>query len=427
MKALFLSAAALCLAATSPIVLAADDAPATEVKKQIAPEVEAVIGRMSDFYASRQSATAEVTAVVAQSLPNEPKRETTFTALLAVARPNQVSFRVKQEDKEIMSFIVDGKTVWVHVPELKQFVVDDAPPKLDDLFRDHPQVASVFGEMGPLPDLFRDRAREVILSGVNLARVAGKEKIDNADCTRIHAEQEDMDWDAWIQDGPEPALRKFAFNPLKGMLATAPEEIKKQLEGAKIEATVTYKDWRFDPPIAASTFAFQPPKDAKKVAEFGPPEEEAGAAEAGSPEKLKGQAAPDFTLDLLAGGKMQLAQHKGKDVVVLDFWATWCGPCVRALPSIAELAAAYKEKGVVVYALNQQEEADAVKKFIESKKLALTVAMDAKGEAAKLYKVSGIPQTVIIDKEGKIAAVHVGYSPGLKEALSKEIDAALGK
>ena len=142
---------------------------------------------------------------------------------------------------------------------------------------------------------------------------------------------------------------------------------------------------------------------------------------------MKGQPAADFSVDLLAGGKMQLAQHKGKDVVVLDFWATWCGPCVRALPSVAEIAAAYKDKGVVVYALNQQEEADVVKKFLESKKLALTVAMDAKGEAAKLYQVSGIPQTVIIGKDGNVAAVHVGYSPGLKEALSKEIDAALAK
>ena len=426
MKALFLSAAALSLAAASPMTCAAEDAAATEVKKQIAPEAEAVVAKMSDFYAVRQSATAEVTSRVLQELPKEPKRENAFTATLAVARPNQLSFRVKQEDKDVMTFVADGKTVWVYIPELKQFTVDDAPAKLEDLIRDHPHISTVFGEMGALPDLFRDRSKDVLLASVTLLRVVGKEKIDNAECTRIHGEQEDMDWDAWIQDGPEPALRQFSFNPLKGMLATAPEDIKKQLEGAKVEATATYKNWRFDPPIPVAAFAFEPPKDAKKVADFGPAEEDPAASAAGSPEKMKGEVAPDFSLDLLAGGKMQLAEQKGK-VVVLDFWATWCGPCVRALPSIAEIAAAYKDKGVVVFALNQQEEADAVKKFIESKKLALTVAMDAKGEAAKLYQVSGIPQTVIIDKEGKVAAVHVGYSPGLKEALSKEIEAALAK
>ena len=68
-----------------------------------------------------------------------------------------------------------------------------------------------------------------------------------------------------------------------------------------------------------------------------------------------------------------------------------------------------------------------LKKFVEEKKLTVTVGMDAKGEAAKLFQVQGIPQTVIIDKEGKIAAVHVGYSPNLKEALAKEIEAALAK
>ena len=100
---------------------------------------------------------------------------------------------------------------------------------------------------------------------------------------------------------------------------------------------------------------------------------------------------------------------------------------MRALPSISEIATAYKDKGVVVFALNQQEEADVVKKFLETKKLALTVAMDAKGEVAKLYQVKGIPQTVIIDKEGKIAALHVGYSPTLKETLTKEIEALFAK
>ena len=199
---------------------------------------------------------------------------------------------------------------------------------------------------------------------------------------------------------------------------------------ARIDVTVSYAVWKFDAALREKTFAFEPPKDAKKVAEFGPPDEEPAAAAnaaAAEPESLKGKAGPDFALDLLGGGKMQLAQHKGKQVVVLDFWATWCGPCVRALPALAEIAAAYKDKDVVVYAVNQREEAEIVKRFLETKKLALTAAMDAKGEVAKLYQVKGIPQTVIIDKDGNIAALHVGFSPTLKETLTKEIEALLAK
>ena len=113
--------------------------------------------------------------------------------------------------------------------------------------------------------------------------------------------------------------------------------------------------------------------------------------------------------------------------MILDFWATWCGPCVRALPIVSEVAAAYKDKGVVFYAVNEQEESDAVKKFLAAKKLDIAVAMDAEGEAAKLYKVNGIPQTVIIGKDGKVAVVHVGFSPSMKQMLTKELDALLAK
>jgi thiol-disulfide isomerase/thioredoxin len=114
-------------------------------------------------------------------------------------------------------------------------------------------------------------------------------------------------------------------------------------------------------------------------------------------------------------------------VVVLDFWASWCGPCVAALPLISEATKARADKGVVFYAVNQQEEVAAIKAFLQGKKLEIPVALDVEGAAAKLYQVRGIPQTVVIDKEGKVAVVHVGFSPQLKETLARELDALLLK
>ena len=397
----------------------------------VAAEADAVLKKVAEFYRARQSASTEFTLEARQAFPGEPKRDDKMSGNLTVARPNLLAFRLHpSSDGGAVSMISDGKTLWSHIPASKQFTVNDVPPKLDDLLRDAPEIGMFMGQLGVLTELFRDQPHDLIVDRLTTLRLVGTETVGGAECTRIHGEQEEMDWDAWFQTGDQPVLRKFTYSPLKGMLATAPEEVREKLKTARIDVTVNYAAWKFDAPLPEKTFAFEPPKDAKKVAEFGPPEEEpAGAANAAAaePESLKGKAGPDFALDLLGGGKMQLAQHKGKQVVVLDFWATWCGPCVRALPALGEIATAYKDKGVVVYAVNQREEAEVVKRFLETKKLALTVAMDAKGDVAKLYQVKGIPQTVIIDKEGNIAALHVGFSPTLKETLTKEIEALLAK
>ncbi len=141
--------------------------------------------------------------------------------------------------------------------------------------------------------------------------------------------------------------------------------------------------------------------------------------------EIVGQPAQPFMLPLFGFGQMDLASHKGKDIVVLDFWATWCGPCVMALPALAEVTDAYREKGVVFYAVDQREDPDAIGKFLRAKKLDVTVAMDLKGEVGQAYGVQGIPETVIIDKNGVVQSVHIGYNPNLKERLTGELEALL--
>jgi peroxiredoxin len=397
----------------------------------ISPEAEKTIVAAADFHKALKSASATIVVKITQEIPGGPKGDSTTKATFAMARPNKMDLRFTESSNGEVTFVSDGRTVWVHSVGLSQFIVDDAPKDMETLLRDNSHIGMLLGEMGPLGDLFRANPRAAILSSVTSCKVVGTEKIGGVECTRVHGEQVEMDWDAWFQTGPQPALRKFVFSPLKGMLAGAREEDKAKLIGARIEAAASFDDWKFDFAPEGNAFTFEPPKGAKKVAHFAAAEPPAAGADtpaadaaepAGGPEALKGKPAPDFALDLLAGGKMQLAAHKDKQVVILDFWATWCGPCVRALPEVAAAAAAFKDKGVVLYAVNQQEEPADVKKFIEAKKLEIAVAMDAKGDAAKLYKVRGIPQTVIIGKDGNIAEVHVGYGPGMKERLIKELE-----
>ncbi len=139
-----------------------------------------------------------------------------------------------------------------------------------------------------------------------------------------------------------------------------------------------------------------------------------------------GDAAPDFKLTDLAGKEVTLASLKGK-VVLLDFWATWCGPCKAAMPTIQKISEDYKGKDVVVLGVNTWEQkADAAKEYLAKKKF--TYGCLLKGdELAKTYGVTGIPTLVIIGKDGKLASTEVGLSDESGAVLRKAIDAALAK
>ena len=141
---------------------------------------------------------------------------------------------------------------------------------------------------------------------------------------------------------------------------------------------------------------------------------------------LKGQAAPDFSLKTVDGKDVKLSDHKGK-VVLLDFWATWCPPCVKGLPHMDELARdkARAEKGLVVLAINAQEQPERVQKFMEDRKLNLTVPMDAEGKAAEAYLIAGYPTTVVVGRDGKISEVFQRLPEKLSE-IDEAVDKALG-
>lgn len=138
-----------------------------------------------------------------------------------------------------------------------------------------------------------------------------------------------------------------------------------------------------------------------------------------------GSDTPQVALSLLDGGQVGLDAFRGK-VVLLDFWATWCPPCVASMPVVQRVASDLEDEGVVAVAVNgdvADRREELVRHFLRKHDLGdLRVALDD-GSAAQAFSVTALPTMVVIGRDGKVAASHLGAvdEPTLRELLAKAL------
>lgn len=186
----------------------------------------------------------------------------------------------------------------------------------------------------------------------------------------------------------------------------------------------TYGERAVNEELAPATFVFQPGPGDRRVDVFEGPKR-VGFLEA-ERQQLVGQPAPDFSGKTLEGEEVTLAGLRGR-VVLLDFWATWCGPCVRAIPDIQEISAHFAEAPVTVLGINGDGPGkdETVRKFLKKKGITFTQVMDRQASISTSYRLGGIPTTVLIDQRGVLRDASVGFSPAHKAELIEQIDALL--
>lgn len=265
--------------------------------------------------------------------------------------------------------------------------------------------------MGPQPDK---------------SELAGTDEVGGVKChvVRTITEIEEPSFDeegeqAEKKDEPKIIITQKVALGADDHIARRMEVLVKRGDETLQDLSTTLTDVKLNSKPGDALFTLEAPSgfEVKKI-EPGAEEEDAGL-------KFKeGDAAPDFALKDADGKEYKLADFKGK-VVLLDFWATWCGPCVRAMPTIQKLHEAYKDKPVAIIGMNTWERGNATE-FVKKKGFTYLQLLKA-DDLAKEYGISGIPTLVLIDGAGKILHTAVGFSDDEEKELTKLIDEQIKK
>jgi peroxiredoxin len=121
--------------------------------------------------------------------------------------------------------------------------------------------------------------------------------------------------------------------------------------------------------------------------------------------------APSFSLSSKAGSQVNLTQFKGQ-VVMINFWASWCGPCRQEMPLLEDIYRKYNKLGFTLLGVNVEPDSKAADDWLKQTPVSFPILYDKDSKVSQMYDVSGMPSTVIIDRKGNLRMLHHGYKPG---------------
>jgi peroxiredoxin len=147
----------------------------------------------------------------------------------------------------------------------------------------------------------------------------------------------------------------------------------------------------------------------------------AGALFAGvAPHAAQDSPAPDFTLKSRSGENIKLSELRGQ-VVLINFWASWCGPCRQEMPLLDQMYQQYSPLGFTLLGVNVEQDPQEAERMLKDTPVSFPILYDAENQVTKLYDVVAMPSTVIVDRDGNVRYVHKGYKPGYEAEYQTQV------
>ena len=331
-------------------------------------------------------------------------------------------------DRESSRLVVDKPDMLLVVDDKLRLKSDQLPGRHLEVDRPEPLTYEVVTQEVPF---IAQPAMPVLAFLLSPDPVSAISEGASNTATTLDPEPQDQAQRPRLQFKSNDATYTLSINPETHLIERAVIDVDPAAMGGQpgqsLQVTYDYELQGHNDPIDDEAFAFDTTGStaAGSLQELMTSGGGAGGAGGGGGHALQDQEAPAIDLPLADGGEFKLEDVE-EQVVVLDFWATWCPPCREGLPKIQEVSdwASEQDKSVAVLTVNVGETAEQATEFWQEHGFTMPIVMDTNNVAAQAYGVTGIPQTVVI-ADGHVKHVHVGFSPDMADTLKSQIDALL--
>lgn len=391
-----------------------EEAAIDENEFQPSEAVKAALLPLFTAIADAERSRAKVELTVESVMHGEILSRERSTFQIASKFPNQYTIYHKSEE-DSQRIYSDGKTSTVALSPHAYY-------ELPRVWNNQSVVTSSPIHLGPYPEPML----ALSLAGVDpsisffgaMASVEamGKTKFRGlTDSIHLHGQQDDgVVWDLWITDDEQPRPLRVLVNLTPMLQASNQVHVP---EGYELSLRYDFVSWRVSGDVDDNLFRFAASEDAIRYDSLADYEQKTADEPGRHP--LLGKPAPPYTLTLLDGTQVSSADLKDK-IVVLDFWATWCVPCIEAMPVIQASVDRYADQNVVFYAVNAGENTNFVSGFVSEQDWEVDIAVDPEGALIDAFVADEIPLTFVIGANGIIESAHMGFAG--EEALKKQFN-----